>query len=75
LRKEKAPVQVRAVSLFADDLRRANVLAAREGVTASTVIRVLLEKAFADYEKEHGAIPIEGVDTFSWLRRPVKKAA
>jgi hypothetical protein len=70
MRKERAPIQNRAVGLFADDLRRANVLAAREGVSASTIIRVLLAEAFADYEKEHGVIPIEGVDTFSWVMGP-----
>jgi hypothetical protein len=63
----------RSVSLASDDMRRVIVIARREGVTPSAVIRGLVERGLADYESENGPLAIEGVPARTWATSPPHK--
>ena len=44
-----------------DDLRKAKVLASREEMTPTAIIRGLIQQGIKLYEQRYGAIPIDGV--------------
>jgi hypothetical protein len=60
---------IRSVVIDPDDMRRTMVISSREGVTPTTVLRGLIVRGLAAYEREHGPLPIEGVSAGSAKRR------
>ncbi len=55
----------RGVYIHDDTARRVNAIATREGVTATAVLRSLIERGLAEYQREFGEISIEGVSRYA----------
>ncbi len=58
-------MHIRTVYLTEDTLRRVNVLAERERLSATAIYRAIIEDGLASYEAAHGPIRTTGVSLFA----------
>lgn len=47
------------------DMMRVNVIAAREGVTPTVILRGLIVQGITAYQAEHGTLSIDGVSPYA----------
>jgi hypothetical protein len=67
---------IRSIYVHPDDLRKSKVLALREGMSPTAIMRGLIRRGIEAYEREYGVLPIEGVSPyFSVIDNPAGDCA